>query len=492
MGDRCFRIARALGVAAVALGASSAAAADGQCPEATPGVVDDACVPTRPAGVALIPDLSVLKSPETPAFAALDLAPTAITRPGTPTGAAVELASGIVHGVMNPGQNVAIDVSPYWLVSHPTVTAKQIADQPSRAFYRRFSLSFATAEGKVKLADTSGQLVDTSVGRVAFGARTSLLPGEASEAAKKCGEYVDTFVKHSTEAVATAQAVFVAAWKSKNPTPTPPPRPTDGDLDPPKPTDARFRPTAPSDEARAEARAKFDEANRKWNERMEAIEANKTYLIELDAWARRLDEAIATWRKSLDETPSADVLACLDVMHHREGLMLDIAAAEVLNFPADDIKRLSAAGGHSTLLWATGGYTLTWGTTRPGGGYAYDLSFLGLAKITWDHVARVPDTRGMQLGARAVLAVQKFGFSVEGLRTAADGVGAPPTTYRVAAGVDYHLKSGIWLTITGGAELDDKGKPTEPLALANFQANFGHERLITPDTTVSRPSGSSP
>jgi hypothetical protein len=472
---------------AVLLLFGGARASSAACPEAAVEKVDDDCVPTRPPGVALVPDLSVLKSPDTPAFAALDLAPSAVTRPGTPTGAAVALASGIAHGLMSPGQNVALDFAPYWLLSHPTVTAKQLDDEWLRGVYRRFSFSFASTEGKVKLRDTTGTLVDTNAGRVAFGARTTLFPGYASAAALACGRRVDEFIKHDAETVAEAKRVFVKDWERDNPRPAEP-----AHRDGPSLKEPKYQPLNDTPEAKAAIGAMYAADLAEWQAELDGSKQNKDYLIALDAWMARRQAAIEAWRKTLDETPSADVLACMDVMHHREGPMLDVAFAEVLNFPNDDVSTLSASGSRSMIVWATGAYTKSWGPNRPGGGHAWDLSLLGLAKIAWDHVAGVPETRRGQLGARAVLAVERWGFSAEGLRTGADGIGAPPTTYRVAAAIDYHLKSGMWVTLTGGADLDDKGKPTEPLALANFHANFGKERLIAPDTTVSRPTGSSP
>jgi hypothetical protein len=484
MIEHRFRIAQWLGFAALVFSATAASAANGGCPESTPdaAAVDDDCVPTRPPGVALAPDLSVLKSPDNPAFAALDLTPTLITRPGTPTGAALSLASGIVNGFTNPGQNVALDISPYWLLSHPTLTAKELDSEWYLAFYRRFSLSFASSEGQVKLADATGTLVDTKVGRTAVGAHTTLLPGHATAAAIQCGKLVDTFIKHDSESVATAKRAFVDDWIKQNPQP-PTPGP-EGEVQEPDPTDPQYAGPAGA--------TKFAKAMDEFQESKNELPANRAYLIALDEWAHRLDAATTAWRKALDETPHADVLTCMDVMHHREGWMLDVAGAEVFNFPNNDVSLLWSAGSHSLLLWATGAWTKSWGPTRPGGAHAYDLSILGLAKISWDQIAHVPDTHSAQLGGRVVLAVERFGFSVEGLGTAADGVGAPPTTYRVAGVFEYHLKSGMWVALTGGANLDDKGKPTTPVGLANFQANFGHERFIAPDTTVSRPTGISP
>ena len=71
-------------------------------------------------------------------------------------------------------------------------------------------------------------------------------------------------------------------------------------------------------------------------------------------------------------------------------------------------------------------------------------------------------------------------------RTTLSGVST--NAYRVSATVDYRLKTGFWMTLTGGADLDADGTPTVPIAIAAFQANFGRDRLLAPDTTTSQPA----
>jgi hypothetical protein len=300
---------------------------------------------------------------------------------------------------------------------------------------------------------------------VSIGAHTSLYPGRPSDAARDCARVVDVYMRSDVVAVAAAKNAFVAAWIGAHPRPDEPKR-----LPAPKPS--------PGVDIRP--------ANAEWNRQMDALNAD--FVAALARWSQELSAAIAAWRKEQAEKPGPEVLACLDVIHHRSGPMLDVAFAEVLSFPGNDIRRLDDAGRRDEILWATGGYTKSWGPNRPGAKRAYDLSLLGLFKYNWQHIANAPGPNRMQVGARAVFAFERWGFSAEGLMSRARVMGTSITGYRVSATVDYYLKTGMWLTLTGGADLDADGKPTQPIGLAAFNANFGRDRLLAPDRGVSQPA----
>ena len=468
---------RALAAAIVGLGCCLAGGARAQsaCPESDPTAVaepDRACVAIKtrpPEAQSLVPDLSVLKSPEAPAFAALELSPTAIARPGTPTGAAVALAAGLANGIVNPGGNVAIDIAPYWLFAHPRLTASEVEKEWYR-IDRRASLSFASTTTKLPLPDAAGVPVDTDVGRVSIGAHAALYPGKASQAARACGRVVDDYMAGDVAAIAEALPAFVAAWIAAHP------RPVAVEIP---------QPVKPRDDSPEEKDRYADEV-KTFSDRKEA--ANAGFAAKIAQWSNEQLAAIDGWRKERAQRPGPEVLGCLDVIHHRTGLMVDAAFAEILSFPGNDIRNLDSNGSRDELLWLTGGYTVSWGATRKAVKPAYDLSVLGLLKYDWKHVANADAPNRVQGGARIVLAVERWGVSVEGLLSRTTLAGAGTNAYRVSATIDYHLKTGFWVTLTGGADLDADGAPTVPIALASFQANFGRDRLLAPDTTTSQPA----
>ncbi len=111
-----------------------------------------------------------LRPPTAPAFVLLGAAPTQIERPTSPRSLAVSLASAVA----SRGDNVlpkdyALEVAPYWLVSHPTLTFD--------GYYRPSLLQSLLQSLAVSLA--TAPLPDTLLGgtAVAIGVRTLLVPG---------------------------------------------------------------------------------------------------------------------------------------------------------------------------------------------------------------------------------------------------------------------------------------------------------------------------
>ncbi len=132
------------------------------------------------------------RTPSAPAFALLDLEPTAIERPTTPRALAVSLISATDQGSMLP-QNYALAIAPYWLGDHPTLTFDQYyAAGLGRTMLQSLSLSLATAR--------SGDSGATALG---FGLRTLVAAGHASP-----------FLATERERLTLAQTAFLLAVDS--------------------------------------------------------------------------------------------------------------------------------------------------------------------------------------------------------------------------------------------------------------------------------------
>lgn len=104
------------------------------------------------------PEFNAVRTPDSPAFTLLGIAPTQIERPTTPKGFAVALG-GLVR---NGG---AIEVAPYWLWSQATLDEYQTV---GGQLLRNFSVSLGTSTGEADAA--SGVAADTTLG---VGVRTS-------------------------------------------------------------------------------------------------------------------------------------------------------------------------------------------------------------------------------------------------------------------------------------------------------------------------------
>jgi len=92
-------------------------------------------------------DISKLTVPSTPAFSILDFEPSAIMRPVN----AKSLASDVLNSFDENGKllmNLGLEVSPYWLKSHPTLTRDKYLNtkNPGQIFLQTLSISAATVK----------------------------------------------------------------------------------------------------------------------------------------------------------------------------------------------------------------------------------------------------------------------------------------------------------------------------------------------------------
>lgn len=135
------------------------------------GFFSGAFAQEKPAGKV---SLDALRTPASPAFVLLGVEPSSVERPQTPRALALSFLSATEQKDLIP-QNYAVEVAPYWLSSHPTLTFDEYyqADVP-HSMLQSLSLSFATSRAVESLDSVPG---GTALG---FGARTLVLPGRAN------------------------------------------------------------------------------------------------------------------------------------------------------------------------------------------------------------------------------------------------------------------------------------------------------------------------
>ncbi len=92
------------------------------------------------------PAFNGLRTPTSPAFVLLGIAPTEVERPNTPADLAFSVLNRSAAFTSLP-KDVALEISPYWLVKHPTLTweADSVRGLGS-SIARTMTISFATAE----------------------------------------------------------------------------------------------------------------------------------------------------------------------------------------------------------------------------------------------------------------------------------------------------------------------------------------------------------
>ena len=119
-----------------------------------------------------------LRTPASPAFVLLGIAPTAVERPNTPADLALSALNHSAAFTSLP-RDVAVEFSPYWLLGHPTLTWQADTTRSVGAsLSRTATISFATAELGTSLrpitglalalraAPFSGRLSDTTIAQL--------------------------------------------------------------------------------------------------------------------------------------------------------------------------------------------------------------------------------------------------------------------------------------------------------------------------------------
>lgn len=92
------------------------------------------------------PAFNGLRTPVSPAFVVLGVAPTVVERPNTPADLAFSILSRSAAITTLP-RDLALELSPYWLVKHPTLTWEADSTRGvGTSLARTMTLSFATAE----------------------------------------------------------------------------------------------------------------------------------------------------------------------------------------------------------------------------------------------------------------------------------------------------------------------------------------------------------
>jgi len=112
---------------------------------------------------AQVDTLRAFRAPASPAFVLIDAAPTAIARPSTPQRLVMSLVSALQDEDFPP-KRYALEIAPYWLTRHRTLTFEQYA---APAFWQSIiqTLSISVATTNIPEPDTGTVL--------AFGVRTA-------------------------------------------------------------------------------------------------------------------------------------------------------------------------------------------------------------------------------------------------------------------------------------------------------------------------------
>ena len=154
------------------------------------------------------PAFNGLRTPVSPAFVLLGIAPTQVERPNTPADLALSVLNRSAAFTSLP-RDVALEISPYWLVTHPTLTWQEDATRGvGTSLARTMTISFATAELGTSTRPITG---------LALGLRAAPFSGRLSDSTKaqlrRLGERLTDESKLLSALIADRQQALIHALR---------------------------------------------------------------------------------------------------------------------------------------------------------------------------------------------------------------------------------------------------------------------------------------
>jgi len=397
------------------------------------------CEPRALPGTEHVPDVASLKTPESPAFLVLGYAASEIQRPSAPTTFKLSASAGVGESdAFSLLQSFAGEVSPFR--SRP-LKPEEVVEETWEALYRNVSFSFATGPKDVQVVVDERTTKAMTLGRLAIGARTTLLSGSPTRGAERCSTYLRTQIERREADAYDPSATFKSEWEHDNPEPS---------------TDSERR-----------------------------------------AWMRRRGQAIEAFNAKLDVTfgqhehVDETFERCTLDIYAREGFMADIAGAYMISAPEGELDPDSFA---TITTWLTIGWVKNLGSDDAAAASS-ELSVLALGRHQYDYgSAQAQGDRNLtfDLGGRVAYAVSRYGVAGEVTHRIAlsDPEGDVEVddqhAWRVALSVDYRLDNGLWFIGTFGRAFGVEQGNIPIIGLANVQWNFDLDRGVRVDRKVTQ------
>ena len=351
--------------------------------------------------------LKDLKTPVSPGFQLLGVAPTDIDRPATPRAFAVALLSALQKGDTVLPNGFAMEVAPYWLLPHDRLEfTTYINPGVGQSLRQTFSISVASTKAAAPPADAAAKLMDLGVGF-----RTSPWSGRATPQVEKLRVAIVT---------AAAQASVVDTLLDQI-------TPSVGSL--------------PAGVARTIAQLRAGQhpnLSNDWFDTLtqvlqEALGANGDATIVRNTLTKMRADGDAARKKAALELQRAN--------QKRVGFTLDVAGAFVTR-----TAEAEGAGARLTRegVWITTGYSNA------------DLSFLGLARYVGNSEDPSSKTRLFDAGFRFTGTAGDLTASLEAIhRRDTSAVRARRTASKVIAVLEYKVSEDVMLTSSFGKDFDD-------------------------------------
>jgi hypothetical protein len=355
-----------------------------------------------------------LRTPIAPAFALLDAAPTTIDRPQSARALTLNLFSALREGEGLP-RNYALDVTPFWLRSHPTLT---FDDYYHPTLMQSLARTFA-----VSVATTSTEAADPAVPGVTslgFGVRALVAQGRA----------------HPALEAARADLMSVMTQQAE----------LDDEI-----VNLEFKHDA------AVAAGRLDDA-RKLKDAIATAQRDTTVRRdELSAEAR----AIALRIQGLDKD--------------RVGLVISVAAAHVVDFPGERFQDAEAA---RWGLWVTPTYRMLACGLDATADCAATLDVMGVARILADRRGTADDST-WDIGGRILWQpTREFALSAELVRRGALNAAGGDGSMRSVGLLEYRVRDDLVLFGSFGRDFDAEPDGRTLVSLLGLNLGFGRKPTI--------------
>lgn len=395
------RLAVAVSVACHAVGARAAADGDG-------------------------PTVSNTRTPDAPAFVLLGVSPTQVERPTQVSALAVSVLSAAASSDNLVPQSYALQVAPYWLVSHPGLSSDKYFN-PSMPQGILDTLSFSLVSSRV--STVAGQHANAT--RIGVGVRTGLIVGHESVALRKQILKLHALQYENNVAMGVLEPYLL----------TEPPPPDADD-------DGRTLSAAI-----AEIKSAFDEAiqsNDPPGQQQAYREAEKRLIKEMtDLWAdahrpaehRALRDGANAMQSRIEAQLTSAVKKIQIADDDRRGFSMSFAAASAWLVPDQ------TTADRTLLRWGA------WMTPS----YRPDTAPIELIGVV--RAGHRPDAGGVTMidvGGRATHQVGLLNWSLEYVqRVERSAILDQSTSQRLAAVFDVRVRDDVYVTVNYGKDFAD-------------------------------------
>jgi hypothetical protein len=362
-----------------------------------------------------LPSYNSMRTPASPAFALLGVAPSEIEKPSSPADIAI-LALNKTNNFSAIPKHFAVETSPYWLFLRPNLSWKEDTTRCLGASLARTgTLSLATAQ----IGDSARPVTG-----FAFAIKGSLISGSMSPKAIRTIAYTETTMMLESDAYRVQDSTINASCDSEF---------------------QKSRSDANGDAAKVKAAAMV---------RQKCKDSHKDSALTSKDYLRKVDSIRAARYPKLDELTDLQELAAV-----RQGFLLDVAAGSMWSFP-DNVADSGRFDKFS--IWLTPAYALE----------KFDAA--GVIRMAWS--GRDDSLTALDFGGKLTWANKSYALSGEGVSRYRIESEGRKWQWKIDGTFEFEAFNHQWLTISFGKDFQDDAK-NSLYALVGWTFNLADQRF---------------